>query len=179
MKRKRADRHPWPRVTRSRYRAWRLDAPLFRGYVSVFWIDQVREPLLLPFLGHHLTIADAGHLWLQLFPDGVPHTLTAMVDERGAIVQWYVDICHAHGQDADGSLWYDDMYLDVVMLPTGELEIIDGEELDDALDRAQVTPDEYAEAWREAIRVRAAIEASNYPLMAVARDVLAELFRQN
>ena len=179
MKRKRADRHPWPRVTRSRYQAWRLDHPQFNGYVSVYWMDQVREPLKVPFLGHPTTIADSGHLWLQLFPDGVPHTLTAMVDERGDIVQWYVDICHAHGQDADGSLWYDDMYLDVVVLPTGELEIIDGEELDEALDQAHVTPDEYAEAWREAIRVRAAIESGNYALMDVARDVLAALSRQN
>ncbi len=178
MKRKRADRQPWPRITRSRYQAWRLDTPQFQGYASAYWIDEVRQPLALPFLGHPLVIADAGHLWLQLFPDDVPHTLTAMVDEHGAIVQWYVDICHAHGQDPDGSLWYDDMYLDVVMLPTGELEIIDGEELDEALDRRQVTPNEYAAAWREAVRVRAAIEAGDYPLMAVARNVLEEL-RQN
>ena len=179
MKRKRADRNPWPRVTRSRYQAWRLERPEFSGFVSVYWIDQVREPLRVPFLGHPTTIADAGHLWLQLLPDATPHTLTAMVDERGEIVQWYVDICHGHGQDPDGSLWYDDMYLDVVLLPTGELEIIDGEELDAALEQGQVTAEEYAAAWHEAVRVRAAIEAGDYPLLAVARAVLAQISGQN
>ena len=178
MKRKRADRHPWPRVTRSRYQAWRLDTERFHGYVSVYWIDAVRQPLAFPFLGQALTIADAGYLWLQLFPDAVPHTLTAMVDERGEIVQWYVDICRAHGLDEDGGLWYEDMYLDVVLLPDGDLEIIDGEELDAALEQGEVTADEYAAAWREVIRVRAAIEAGDYPLIPVARDVLREL-RQN
>lgn len=169
MKRKRADRQPWPRILSHRYAVQRVDSPDFSGYVSHFWMDAVRAPLFVPCAGQIICIADSGHLWLQLFPDDSRHTLTAMLDADRALVQWYVDICQGHGLGDDGVPWFDDLYLDVISLPTGEVEIIDAEELDEALTHNLVTADDYALAWREAIGVRAAIETGSFRLFEVAR----------
>lgn len=174
MKRKRADRHPWQRVLERRYAVERLDTPDFQGYVSTLWIDAVWQPLFVPCLGQMICIADAGHVWLQLFPDGTQHTLTAMLDADRTLVQWYVDICQAHGMGDDGVPWYDDLYLDVIALPSGEVEIIDVEELDEALANKLVTPDQFTLAWHEAIRVRSAFESGTFRLLAVAQKYLKD-----
>jgi predicted RNA-binding protein associated with RNAse of E/G family len=76
-----------------------------------------------------------------------------MVDAKGEVVQWYVDVCREHGLGPDGVPWWDDLYLDVVVRPTGEVLLLDEDELELALAAGYVTPAEYDLAWREARRL--------------------------
>lgn len=169
MKRKYADRRQWRRVTQRRYDIVRADTAAFSGYVATFWIDAVREPLWVPILGEQICVADAGYVWRQFFPTGGRHVFTAMYNAQRQPVQWYVDICGALGVDDDGVPWFDDLYLDVIGLPSGEVEIIDAVELDEALDKGLITPDDYTLAWHEAIRVRSDLEMGTLTLLDVAR----------
>ncbi|MDI3235475.1 DUF402 domain-containing protein [Exiguobacterium antarcticum] len=76
-----------------------------------------------------------GYSWLQQFPIGKQHVVTTMFDEKGKIVQSYIDICLQHGRDTTGVFW-DDLFLDLVLFPSGECLILDADELDNECDQS-------------------------------------------
>jgi predicted RNA-binding protein associated with RNAse of E/G family len=154
VRRRTADRRDWALVTRRRFAALRVDEPGFAGHAALLLIDAMTEPLVGSISG--VCLADAGYAWLSHFPDGTRHVVTTMVDAAGAVVQWYVDVCRAHGVGADGVPWWDDLYLDVVVRPDGEALLLDEDELALALAHGYVTQEEAALAREEARRLLAA-----------------------
>lgn len=165
MKRKSADRSWWRRVTRRRFSVTYIDTAEFTGYITLLNIDEVREPLTVRFKDRWLCVADQGFAWLQHFPKDTQYTLTTMFDAEGKIVEWYIDICKQHGIDEHGIPWYDDLYLDIVVVPPRETWIIDAEELDEALHQGKVSQAEYDLAWHEANRLLAEIEQGAFKLL--------------
>ncbi|WP_311775094.1 DUF402 domain-containing protein [Alkalihalobacillus sp. TS-13] len=81
---------------------------------------------------------DQGYSWLQQFPDYMHHSVTTMFGEEGEIIQWYIDICSEVGLDENGVPWVDDLFLDIVVLPSGEVILKDDHELDDALEKGTI-----------------------------------------
>jgi predicted RNA-binding protein associated with RNAse of E/G family len=80
-----------------------------------------------------LRLADAGFAWMTHFPHGAHHTVTTMYDAAGQVIQWYIDICRAHGVDEAGMPRFDHLYLDIVVYPDGRVVVLDEDELDAAL----------------------------------------------
>ena len=73
--------------------------------------------------------------------------LTAIYDENNEIIEWYFDIAREIGKD-NGIPYEDDMYLDVVVTPSGDVILLDEDELKEAFDRKEMTKDEYDEAYK-------------------------------
>jgi predicted RNA-binding protein associated with RNAse of E/G family len=165
MKRKRADYPDWQRIIQKRFAATWLEESTFRGYVTLFYMDAVRAPLWRELGGQKVCLADAGYTWLQHFPQGARHVLTSTFDAQGTLVRWYVDICKQHFRDEQGIIWYDDLYLDLDVSPEGAINLLDVDELDDALRQGQVSPTEYELAWKEANALISAIEEDMFPLI--------------
>lgn len=67
---------------------------------------------------------------------------------------------------------FDDLYLDVIALPNGQVEIIDGDELETALAAHVITRAQYELAWREAEAVAAAVQNGSFAPILRARDLL-------
>ncbi len=155
MKRKSAKRVSWRLVTARRFAVEHLDTAACRGQATLLCLDAVREPLWVPCAGGRLCVADRGFSWLQQFPERAHDTVTAMFDADDGIVQWYVDICKAHGIDERGIPWFDDLYLDPTILPGGASALLDAEELDEALRQRRISRDDYDPARREAARLAA------------------------
>ncbi len=175
MKRKFADRPDWRRVTRRRFATTYLETPEFTGHLALLRIDEVSEPLWIEMVHFRYRIADRGFSWLQHFPADAPHTLTTMFDDRRRVVQWYIDICRGHGLDERGRLWFDDLYLDIAALPSGEAYLLDEDELEAARREGKVSRADYDFARREADRLLAAIERGELPLLRLAEAHLRAL----
>jgi len=165
MKRKRADRADWQRILEKRFAMTHMDTNEFSGYISLFCIDAVREPLWINLSGQDVCLADKGYLWLQHFPRDAHYALTTVFDAQGAIVRWYIDICKQQYLDEHGVLWYLDLYLDLDISPDYEVALLDVDELDDALRDGGVTPLEYELAWREANSLMTVIEEDMFSLL--------------
>ena len=165
MKIKSADRPDWQRVVARRFVVQRIDSPNYRGYVTLLRLDEVREPFYVNFGQEQVCIADAGYDWVQHFPDGAPYVLLAAFNECGELVQWYIDIVEYTGVDESGVPWYADLYLDIVVSPTGETLLLDVEELDEALRRGRITQEQYDFAWRQASSLLDALELDLFPLL--------------
>lgn len=165
VKRKYSDRANWRRVTDKKYQVKIVNEPEFQGYVVLYQIKQVRDPLWKEYEGKQYCVADAGYEWLQHFPKGAHYIMTSMYNNQGQVVQWYIDICKVQGVTDRGVPWFDDLYLDVVILPSGELYLLDEEELDDALQRGLITREDYDLAWSEANRIMELYRSGSFPLL--------------
>lgn len=132
MKRTYADRPNWSRVIEKRFNLDYIDDGEFRGFLSIIFIDKVREPLVLGESDNRLCIVDDGYIWIQYFPIELKYALTTMFNKEQEVVQWYFDICNGNKVNDIGIPYYDDLYLDVVVLPSGEIILLDENELNDA-----------------------------------------------
>lgn len=176
MKRKRADRQPWPRILQRRFAMQFIDTEDFTGHVTLLSLDEVREPLWVTFAtGERVCIVDKGYTWLQHFPQDAYHSMTTMFDAQGNIVQHYLDVCLHNGIDADGVPWFEDLFLDVIVMPSGESMVMDEEELDEALQNGVISQVLYDLAWRETRQLLDQIERDTFPLLGLCYLHLEDL----
>lgn len=174
MRRRHANREEWQRLLSRRFAVRRVDRPDFHGYLSRLSIERVAEPLVVALNGSQYRLADAGFTWVQYVPDDGRHTLTALLDEQGEVIQWYVDVARRTGVDERGIPWWDDLFLDVVILPDGSIHLLDEEELDEALAAGEISEEDYELARAEAERVMTAIEEDRFTLLTEAKRDLRE-----
>lgn len=179
MKHKRFDYRQWHRVEPGT--GQQLCRPWAGGWVSDFRAGQVNKPLVVPVCGQTRTILHSGFRWVQYAEAGQHHALTVHLDAADMPQQLYVDIGAAVGLDPDGVAYIDDLYLDVTALcdvqPDGSwrvtaTEIIDVDELEEALNTGQITPEHCALAWAEARAVQAALEGQTFAPVDIVRAYL-------
>lgn len=72
-----------------------------------------------------------------------------MFNAEGDIVQWYIDIC-LEIEIEKNVPWMDDLFLDIVMLPSNEIYLLDKDELENAYKENSITKHQYNLAWKEA-----------------------------
>ncbi|MGM0852804.1 MAG: hypothetical protein ACQEWI_09375 [Bacillota bacterium] len=87
-----------------------------------------------------------------------------MVDAGGDIVQWNIDICLCNGIE-NGIPWMDDLFLDIVLLPTGEIIEKDADEPEDALSKGIIKKPLYELALNEVNTLKGFISKGSFDLI--------------
>ncbi|MBE4909891.1 DUF402 domain-containing protein [Bacillus luteolus] len=169
LKRKYGDLSEWKRVIKRKYSQSYLDTKEFKGYISLLNTIEVTEPLSASYGETKVCIVDNGYMWLQQFPIEKNHSVTTMFDARGEIVQWYIDICFRNGIE-NAIPWMDDLFLDIVLLPSGELIEKDANELEDALTKGTIDKPLYDLAWNEVENLKILISTGNFDLIKLSND---------
>lgn len=177
MKHLSAERADWKRVTQRRFYYTKVETPDFCGVVTLLCIDAVSEPLRRMTMGELRVLADAGYTWLQQFPEGAHYTVAAMFDASGQLFQWYIDICLRQGVDERGIPWLDDLYLDIVLLPDGQMELKDADELEAALESGEISREEYDLAWATARELMQMIERGELKELALSESLREMVIR--
>ncbi|WP_409342304.1 DUF402 domain-containing protein [Paenibacillus sp. MBLB4367] len=168
MKKKYGDRPDWKRVAKRAYAQEFVETESFTGYITLIRIDQVTEPLFARYGDKKKCLADEGYMWLQHFPIGSLHSVTTMFDSTGQIVQWYIDICQEVGLDERKVPWFYDWYLDLIVLPSGEVIQKDADELEEALSNRAISDDCYNQACDEARRLTELITEEKFELLSLS-----------
>lgn len=169
LKRKFGDRAGWQRVISRDYNQIFLEAAEFKGYITILQIHKVKGPSYVNYDEKEVCIVDDGYMWLQHFPKNNHYSVTTMFNAEGEIVQWYIDICRENGIE-DGRPWMDDLFLDIVVLPTGEVHLKDADELEEALKHGHIDQFLYDLAWTEAKRLINLINGNQFELLMLAKD---------
>ncbi|WP_324295642.1 ribonuclease FAU-1 family protein [Rossellomorea vietnamensis] len=130
---------------------------------------KVKEPLITQYGDKEVCIVDNGYMWLQHFPMEKNHSLTTMFDANGEIVQWYIDICLENGVE-DGVPWMDDLYLDIVVLPSGEFFLLDEDELEQAFKNGAISESMYGLAWKESRKIMSKLKNDEFILIKLAQE---------
>lgn len=181
MKRKYGDRSDWKRVLEREYAQSYLETDNFKGYLSLLKIAKVKEPLYVRYFDKNVCIVNDGYLWLQQFPFDKHHSVTTMFDEKGQIVQWYIDICYMNGVSEDNVPWMDDLFLDIVVLPSGEVIQKDSEELEEALLSGTIDKSLYNLARQEANIINSLIKDRGFTLLQLSeehKDILLQMLQK-
>lgn len=179
LKRKYGDRSDWKRVLKREYAQSYVDSKVIKGYITLLHIIKVTEPLTVSYGGEKICIVDNGYMWLQQFPLDEHHSVTTMFDANGEIVQWYIDICLQNGIENDIS-WMDDLYLDIVVLPSGKVIVKDADELEDALSKGIIDKYLYDIAWNEVNKLKSLINKGEFELLSLSvhhKDTLLNILK--
>ncbi|MBH0155431.1 DUF402 domain-containing protein [Fictibacillus sp. 5RED26] len=153
MEHKTADRPNWKRVTDKHFEVTHKESSCFKGKVTAIHLKQVSEPLVVNYKENKICIADSGYTWMQHFPEGENYTITTVLDDNGEVVQFYIDMCGDHGVDDRGIPWFDDLYLDIVILPDKELFLLDDDELMKAFQKGDINEEQMKLAHKTAQKI--------------------------
>ena len=155
MKKKRFDHRNWHRVLSHEQHIYNLP----EGVLVDFIAGEVTKPLVVSSCGEQVVVLDSHFRWIYFAPKGASHALTVQLDPEDRPVQFYIDINHSNAVSEDGIPYGLDLYLDVVALPEGwqvrAAEIIDADELEEAVKQGLVTAELADFAWTEAQKVHA------------------------
>lgn len=172
LKRKYGSRYDWKRIVERRYAEKYISTSQFTGYVTLLEMNDVAEHLFMTYKGRAVCIADKGYSWLQHFPDGKHFSVTTVFDSSGQIVQWYIDICRENGYCLTYGPWMDDLFLDLIVLPTGEIIEKDIDELETARSSEIISDDEFALAWKEFNRIKTMVAENSFELLELTKEHL-------
>ncbi len=92
-------------------------------------------------------IIDNNYKLLGFYDYSCKVKLSAFYDKNGNIIEWYFDIAKEIGKE-NCIPYEDDLYLDIVVRPNGEVILLDEEELKEALKRFEITKTEYEMALK-------------------------------
>ena len=118
----------------------------FNGDIYFYNFIEVKDKILIP---NGKCIMDNNYKWLEFYDYSSKVKLTAIYDENNEIIEWYFDIAREIGKE-NGIPYEDDLYLDVVVTPNGEIILLDEDELKQVYDRKELTKEEYKNVYKEA-----------------------------
>ena len=118
----------------------------FSGDIYFYKFIDVKDKILIP---NGKCIMDNNYKWLEFYDYSSKVKLTAIYDENNEIIEWYFDIARKIGKD-NGIPYEDDLYLDVVVTPSGEVILLDEDELKEAFNKREMTKEEFENAYKEA-----------------------------
>ena len=124
------------------------------GYLSMFEIQEVKEPLFWNFQGERICICDKNLTSLTILPQKEFLCMTALLDASGEPVLWYIDMIAGKGLDPDGIPYFDDLYLDLVLFPDGRIMEDDRDELEEARSEGDITKEQYHLALQTCERLK-------------------------
>ncbi len=129
MKRKFADLKNIKDIIQSDFTFKYIEDDTFKGYIALVTIKKVSKAWKVDT--EKRCILDNGYSWFEMYPIEKNYSITAMCDEKNRIKEWYFDISKQNGIE-NGIPFEDDLYLDVVVVPDGKINILDEYELLDA-----------------------------------------------
>lgn len=147
MKKRYLHRNDWTRIIKRDYSISQINEKDFNGFIALIKMNEVKAPLITEHLNKKICIVDNNYLWLQQLPLDENFAITSMFNENGEIIQWYIDITCENGVE-NGEPYMLDLFLDIVVLQTGEIIEKDKDELEEALQNNWITKSQYELAYR-------------------------------
>ncbi|RIP35992.1 DUF402 domain-containing protein [Staphylococcus gallinarum] len=146
MKVKYIDKRHWRRIIDREYTEVKVNNNKYKGIIGLVTMKKVREPLEVSVVGQNIIVADDNYQWLQILPEKKRYSITVMLDDKGNPLEYYFDI-NIKNVTQKGNARTIDLCLDVLVLPNGEYELVDEDDLQRALDQGQITRKQYHEAY--------------------------------
>ena len=74
--------------------------------------------------------------------------LTTFYNAENKLFEWYFDISRENFIDENGAPCIDDLFLDLVVFPDGQTVTLDADELQEALDKGEISQDDFTHAYK-------------------------------
>lgn len=146
LKKKYANRYAGGKSNNNIYKIKSISENDFNGDICYYNFIDVNKKIIIP---NGKCILDNGYKWLEFYDYNSKIKLTAIYDNNNEIIEWYFDVARKIGKENEIP-FEDDLYLDVVITPTGEIFLLDEDELIDRYNRLEVNKKDYDMAYDEA-----------------------------
>lgn len=149
MKRSRLSYDEWNKVILDkRLKLKFVNNTSFKGCVGEIDILKVSEHQIWNFNGEDIVVCQKGYKWISILPSDEYFCIAAMMNSENHILLWYIDMLAEQGVDADDVPYFDDLYLDLVVYPDGSVVEDDRDELEEALEKQDITLEQFELANR-------------------------------
>jgi len=90
-------------------------------------------------------VIDDNFYILEVIPKNENYAMRLFLDDKGKILEYYFDVCKNNSLDEKYKIpCYDDLYLDITIDGrNGNINILDEDELEEALEKKDITKEEY------------------------------------
>ena len=143
MKRSRLSYDEWKCIISKEIIGKQVSMDFFTGYIGLIEMKEVSEVQTWKFNDTEFAVCAQGFKWISILPQDNFYCITAMMNEKNEIAVWYIDMIAAQGIDVDGIPYFDDLYLDLIVFPNGEIKVDDMDELEDALHQGDITQEQF------------------------------------
>lgn len=141
----------WKRVTEREYISDIIEEKNIRGEASLIFIKKVESPSVKEYGNNiKIKIADEKFYWLQIAMENENYWVTAMYDDKKNPIQYYIDITEKNVVNPKEDSYFYDLFLDIVVLNTGEVFLLDEDELEQALKEKIINHEQYELAYNKA-----------------------------
>lgn len=154
MKRSRLSYDEWKCILKRNVSQKHVNDVFFKGHIGLLEIFEVNEPQIWKFNGDGIVVCDKGLKWLAILPQDDFYCVTAMMNEKEEILLWYIDMIAGQGVDHEGVPYFDDLYLDLLVYPNGEIIEDDRDELEQALQEKDISRQQYELALETSERLQ-------------------------
>ena len=143
QKRRDMRRTDWKRILKRDYVWDRCVYQGIEGIAALIVIREITHPLTVRNGNHEVTIVDKEMAWLQIALRDQYVWVTAMFDKNGQLLQIYFDLTNGNCLEPADNPTFEDLYLDIVMEPSGQLYLLDEDELEEAFAAGEITEKQY------------------------------------
>ena len=138
---------PMQYVDEKKFKSMYIDEEDYKGYLSQIHIIKANQPP--KELGEdYIERANSGCKWLEFYPESSNVAMTVCFNKENKILQWYFDVMQNVGIK-DGNPYFEDLYLDVTITPENKIELLDEDEIKEALENNDITQQQYDMAYEE------------------------------
>lgn len=110
-------------------------------YLAVKKFIEVEKPFILQ---SGLCLIDNGYYMAEVIPKNENYTMRVYFNEKKERVEYYFDITLKNGLDEESNIpYYDDLYLDITIDKEGRINVLDEDELLDALNKKEISKEEF------------------------------------
>lgn len=110
-------------------------------YLSVKKFINVKNPFIIE---SGLYLIDNGYYIVEVIPKKENYIMRVYFNEKKERIEYYFDITLENGLDKESNIpYYDDLYLDITVNIEGKLKILDEDELIEALDKKEISKEEF------------------------------------
>lgn len=110
-------------------------------YISVKKLIHLSEKFIIR---NNVVAMDDGYYIMEIIPKKGNYALRLFIDNNKKIVEYYFDIIKESGIDEEYKVpYFIDLYLDIAVLYTGRIDILDEDELLEAYEKKDITKEEY------------------------------------
>ena len=167
LKKRFVTRENWTRIEHRDFYNTYISDETFKGYIALLNVNKVKEPLWTTHANKKVCIVDDGYAWLQQLPENEHFAITTMFNEHNEIIQWYIDITTHNGVE-HGVPYMEDLFLDLIVFPSGEIIKKDIDEIEEAFKGGMINQDQYDLAFNTFHRIYEEIVEGNFRYFALS-----------
>ena len=135
-------------VEEKKFKSIYVDEIDYKGYLSQIHIIKANQPQKQEG-EEYIERANSGYKWLEFYPENSNIAMTVCYNNENKILQWYFDIINNVGIE-NNNPYFEDLYLDVTLTPENRIELLDEDEIKEALELKDISNKQYDMAYKTA-----------------------------